>query len=166
MINTKSSRSHTSETTSTSTVTETTRSGSDHSSTNKLKDFEETFSSTTSNTSTSSSQDGRGGELANTWYDGLNSPLIQDQGDNKMLKLRFDVSQYQPEEIVVKTVDNKLLAAVVERTVSVKDFPKPEIPPSGFTSVSSSSGLGCDVMEFEKFLLKKEDKTGGGGGKK
>lgn len=26
-----------------------------------------------------------------------------------MLKLRFDVSQYQPEEIVVKTVDNKLL---------------------------------------------------------
>lgn len=26
-----------------------------------------------------------------------------------MLKLRFDVSQYEPEEIVVKTVDNKLL---------------------------------------------------------
>ena len=51
---------------------------------------------------------------------------------------------------------------MVERTVSVKDFPKPEIPPSGFTSLSSSSGLGCDVMEFEKFLLKKKkDKTGG-----
>ncbi|CAB0032499.1 unnamed protein product [Trichogramma brassicae] len=45
----------------------------------------------------------------NTWLDGLNSPLIQDEGDNKMLKLRFDVSQYTPEEIVVKTVDNKLL---------------------------------------------------------
>jgi hypothetical protein len=44
-----------------------------------------------------------------TWLDGLNSPLIQDEGENKMLKLRFDVSQYQPEEIVVKTVDNKLL---------------------------------------------------------
>lgn len=28
-----------------------------------------------------------------------------------MLKLRFDVSQYQPEEIVVKTVDNKLLVS-------------------------------------------------------
>lgn len=29
-----------------------------------------------------------------------------------MLKLRFDVSQYQPEEIVVKTVDNKLLVRI------------------------------------------------------
>lgn len=46
-----------------------------------------------------------------TWLDGLNSPLIQDEGDNKMLKLRFDVSQYTPEEIVVKTVDNKLLVS-------------------------------------------------------
>ncbi|KAK6637547.1 hypothetical protein RUM44_007969 [Polyplax serrata] len=69
--------------------------------------------STTSNTS-SSTQDSRGGEVANTWLDGFNSPLIQDQGDNKMLKLRFDVSQYQPEEIVVKTVDNKLLASPLE----------------------------------------------------
>uniref|UniRef100_A0A2M4A8V3 Putative alpha crystallin n=1 Tax=Anopheles triannulatus TaxID=58253 RepID=A0A2M4A8V3_9DIPT len=39
----------------------------------------------------------------------ISSPLIQDEGDNKVLKLRFDVSQYAPEEIVVKTVDNKLL---------------------------------------------------------
>lgn len=30
-----------------------------------------------------------------------------------MLKLRFDVSQYTPEEIVVKTVDNKLLVSTV-----------------------------------------------------
>jgi len=39
--------------------------------------------------------------------EGLNSPLIQDDGDGKSLKLRFDVSQYAPEEIVLKTVDNK-----------------------------------------------------------
>lgn len=39
----------------------------------------------------------------------MNSPLIQQDGDCKQLKLRFDVSQYKPEEIVVKTVDNKLL---------------------------------------------------------
>ncbi|KAI9589667.1 hypothetical protein GQX74_007835 [Glossina fuscipes] len=39
----------------------------------------------------------------------INSPLIQEDGDNKVLKLRFDVSQYAPEEIVVKTVDQKLL---------------------------------------------------------
>lgn len=43
-----------------------------------------------------------------TWLDGLNSPLIQDGDDGKHLKLRFDVSQYAPEEIVVKTVDNRL----------------------------------------------------------
>jgi hypothetical protein len=44
--------------------------------------------------------------------EGLNSPLIQDDGgDNKTLKLRFDVSQYAPEEIVLKTVDNKLLVS-------------------------------------------------------
>jgi len=39
----------------------------------------------------------------------ISSPLIQDEGDSKVLKLRFDVSQYAPEEIVVKTVDQKLL---------------------------------------------------------
>jgi hypothetical protein len=53
-----------------------------------------------------------------TWLDGFNSPLIQDEGDNKLLKLRFDVSQYQPEEIVVKTVDNKLLVRTFLHTVS------------------------------------------------
>ena len=30
----------------------------------------------------------------------------------KELKLRFDVSQYTPEEIMVKTVDNKLLVTL------------------------------------------------------
>jgi hypothetical protein len=52
-----------------------------------------------------------------TWLDGFSSPLIQDEGDNKLLKLRFDVSQYQPEEIVVKTVDNKLLVRTFLHTV-------------------------------------------------
>ena len=42
---------------------------------------------------------------------GLKSPLIaEDEGAGlKELKLRLDVSQYTPEEIMVKTVDNKLL---------------------------------------------------------
>lgn len=39
------------------------------------------------------------------------SLFVQDEGDNKVLKLRFDVSQYAPEEIVVKTVDQKLLVS-------------------------------------------------------
>jgi len=58
------------------------------------------FNKSSSTTSTSNS----GNVL-----EGLNSPLIQNDGDGKTLKLRFDVSQYEPEEIVLKTVDNKLL---------------------------------------------------------
>lgn len=64
-----------------------------------------------SNTVSSSSLDTQGGK--NTWLDSINSPLIQEDGDGKSLKLRFDVSQYQPEEIVVKTVDNKLLVSLL-----------------------------------------------------
>lgn len=64
---------------------------------------------TTSTVSTMSSNDGstHKSELK-TWLDGINSPLIQDGDDGKMLKLRFDVSQYAPEEILVKTVENRL----------------------------------------------------------
>jgi HSP20 family molecular chaperone IbpA len=64
--------------------------------------FETTSSSTTSNNNTSLSK-------AQSNASDINSPLIQEDGDNKVLKLRFDVSQYAPEEIVVKTVDNKLM---------------------------------------------------------
>ena len=53
------------------------------------------------------------------WLQGLpDSPLIQPVSEGsegsgqKELKLRFDVSQYSPEEIVVKTVDNKLLVRI------------------------------------------------------
>ena len=36
--------------------------------------------------------------------------IAEDEGAGvKELKLRFDVSQYTPDEIMVKTVDNKLL---------------------------------------------------------
>ncbi|KAK0096054.1 hypothetical protein PV326_006656 [Microctonus aethiopoides] len=74
------------------------------------------FKSTTSTTTQQSSQQNSSlspqQHDSRTWLDGLNSPLIQDEGDNKKLKLRFDVSQYTPEEIVVKTVDNKLLIKV------------------------------------------------------
>ena len=54
----------------------------------------------------------------NTWLDGLNSPLVQDTGDGKCLKLRFDVTQYAPEEIVVKTVDNRLQVSRNKLSVS------------------------------------------------
>ena len=47
------------------------------------------------------------------WLQGIKSPLIKDDDDSgRELKLRFDVSEYAPEEIMVKTVDNKLLVNV------------------------------------------------------
>lgn len=69
--------------------------------------------SSSSNTVSSSSNDAltAAPSRPNTYLDNISSPLIQEDGDNKLLKLRFDVSQYQPEEIVVKTVDNKLLVS-------------------------------------------------------
>lgn len=65
--------------------------------------FETTSSSTTSNAASSLKH-----PQSQSASD-ISSPLIQEDGDSKVLKLRFDVSQYAPEEIVVKTVDNKLL---------------------------------------------------------
>jgi HSP20 family molecular chaperone IbpA len=70
-------------------------------------------SSTTSTSSSSNSALAAPSSLAapasSDWLTGLHSPLIQEDGQEKKLKLRFDVAQYTPEEIVVKTVDNKLL---------------------------------------------------------
>ncbi|VDN05159.1 unnamed protein product [Thelazia callipaeda] len=43
------------------------------------------------------------------YLENLKSPLIKDESDGKTLRLRFDVAQYKPEEVTVKTVDNKLL---------------------------------------------------------
>ncbi|XP_019559727.1 heat shock protein beta-1 isoform X3 [Aedes albopictus] len=79
--------------------------------------FETTSSFSTKKTATSSSTTTSNAASAlrpqtsssSTQVQDINSPLIQEDGDNKVLKLRFDVSQYAPEEIVVKTVDNKLL---------------------------------------------------------
>lgn len=45
------------------------------------------------------------------FVDNFESPLIQEVGNDKLLKLKFDVTDYEPEEIVVKTVGNKLLVS-------------------------------------------------------
>jgi len=43
------------------------------------------------------------------YLENIKSPLIRDDSDGKTLRLRFDVAQYRPEEVTVKTVDNRLL---------------------------------------------------------
>lgn len=42
------------------------------------------------------------------WLHEINSPLIKESEDGKILRLRFDVNNYEPEQIIVKTVDNRL----------------------------------------------------------
>ncbi|XP_053681832.1 heat shock protein beta-1 isoform X2 [Sabethes cyaneus] len=75
----------------------------------ELMNRESNFFETTSSTTTSNAASALKHPQSTTQVQDINSPLIQEDGDNKVLKLRFDVSQYAPEEIVVKTVDNKLL---------------------------------------------------------
>lgn len=71
-------------------------------------------SSSTHTTTSTSKQQGNSNNASKTWSsstaaaDGLQSPLIQDTEEGRVLKLRFDVTQYEPDEIVVKTVDNRL----------------------------------------------------------
>ncbi|KAK9876556.1 hypothetical protein WA026_013931 [Henosepilachna vigintioctopunctata] len=40
---------------------------------------------------------------------GFTTPLIQENEDEKQLKLRFDVSQYKPEDVEIRIEDNHLL---------------------------------------------------------
>lgn len=108
--------------------------------------FKSTTSTTTQSTQNSSSLSP---QHDSAWLDGLNSPLIQDEGDSKMLKLRFDVSQYTPEEIVVKTVDNKLLvhAKHEEKTESksvYREYNREFLLPKGTNPESIKSSLSKD----------------------
>merc|ERR1719422_2111289 len=92
---------------------------------------------------------GMGGHSA--WLQGLNSPLITEDGGAGMkeLKLRFDVSQYTPEEIMVKTVDNKLLvhAKHEENTDGnsvFREYNREFLLPSGTDPESIKSSLSKD----------------------
>ncbi|CAG7836072.1 unnamed protein product [Allacma fusca] len=103
------------------------------------------LSSTTTTQTSSSTTGGPGG----SFLEGLNSPLIQDDGDGKTLKLRFDVSQYAPEEIVLKTVDNKLLVHAKHEekseTKSVyREYNREFLLPSGVNPELIRSSLSKD----------------------
>lgn len=49
-----------------------------------------------------------GAARASKWPDSLQSPTIEDTSDGRVLRLRFDVTSYEPEELVVRTIDNRL----------------------------------------------------------
>jgi len=96
-----------------------------------------------------------GGSLMSTkpiydpYLDNLRSPLIKDESDGKTLRLRFDVAQYRPEEVTVKTVDNRLLVHAkheeksASRTV-FREYNQEFMLPSGTNPELISSTLSTD----------------------
>ncbi|CAI4232580.1 unnamed protein product [Auanema sp. JU1783] len=83
------------------------------------------------------------------YLDNLKSPLIKDESDGKTLRLRFDVAQYKPEEVTVKTIDNRLLVHAkheeksAQRTV-FREYNQEFLLPRGTNPEHISSTLSTD----------------------
>jgi len=114
---------------------------------------------------------GGGGPSSGDILAGLNSPLIHDSSDSttggeKSLKLRFDVSQFAPEEIVLKTVDNKLLVHAKHEekseTKSVyREYNREFLLPTGVNPELIRSSLSKDgVLTVEAPLPTSTTSTG------
>ncbi|VDO41467.1 hypothetical protein V3C99_000595 [Haemonchus contortus] len=83
------------------------------------------------------------------YLDNLKSPLIKDESDGKTLRLRFDVAQYKPEEVTVKTIDNRLLvhAKHEEKTpqrTTFREYNQEFLLPRGTNPEHISSTLSTD----------------------
>ncbi|CAI2357183.1 unnamed protein product [Caenorhabditis sp. 36 PRJEB53466] len=83
------------------------------------------------------------------YLDNLKSPLIKDESDGKTLRLRFDVANYKPEEVTVKTIDNRLLVhakheeKTPQRTV-FREYNQEFLLPRGTNPEQISSTLSTD----------------------
>ncbi|CAI5454478.1 unnamed protein product [Caenorhabditis angaria] len=83
------------------------------------------------------------------YLDNLKSPLIKDESDGKTLRLRFDVAHYKPEEVTVKTIDNRLLVHAIheektpQRTV-YREYNQEFLLPRGTNPEQISSTLSTD----------------------
>ncbi|KAK3585406.1 hypothetical protein CHS0354_020118 [Potamilus streckersoni] len=81
----------------------------------------------------------------------VDNPFVMDAKGNKKLALRFDVHDYKPHEISVKTVDNKLMVHATHTEESpeekiYKEFTKEYALPNkidtlGLTSILSKDGV-------------------------
>ncbi|KAK3750891.1 hypothetical protein RRG08_029812 [Elysia crispata] len=82
-------------------------------------------------------------------------PIVQDAEGNKRLSLRFDCKEFKPEEITVKTIDNKLMvqAKHVEESPGRKvyrEFTKQYVLPQKIDPLSLDSTLASDgVLSIE-----------------
>lgn len=90
-----------------------------------------------------------GGDMSSWILGSQNSPLVREGEDGKELKLRFDVSEYQPEELEVKTIDNKLQVHAkheenTENRKVFREFHKEFLLPKNVDPESLKSSLSAD----------------------
>ncbi|OQV19315.1 hypothetical protein BV898_06733 [Hypsibius exemplaris] len=108
------------------------------------------------------------------WMGQLNSPLIHNHQDianqdGKCLRLRFDVSQYLPDEISVKTVDGKLRVHAKheeksEHKSAYREFNKEFSLPIGTNPEAIKSTLSKDgILTVEAPLPGQQGQLGYGG---
>jgi len=80
---------------------------------------------------------------------GVDSPLVQETSNGREMKLRFDVSDYKPEEIIVKTVDNRLKVTAKHEEKSetrnvFREYKREFVLPKGISPERITSSLSRD----------------------
>ncbi|KAL0861533.1 hypothetical protein ABMA27_009048 [Loxostege sticticalis] len=78
-----------------------------------------------------------------------NSPLLEGEGEAKTLKLQFDVSQFNPNEVAVKILDNVLMVSAIheEKTDSstvYREYHREFLLPLGIDREAIVSSLSRD----------------------
>lgn len=92
----------------------------------------------------------------------VESPLIKECSDGKTLELKFDVTDYEPEEVVVKTVDNKLLVHAKHEEKSdsrsvFREYNREFLLPEGTNPEHIKSSLSRDGVLTVEAPLPKAD---------
>jgi len=82
-------------------------------------------------------------------------PIVEDPSGNKRLSLRFDCKDFKPEEISVKTVDNRLMVQAKHEEVSpgrrvYREFSRQYVLPEKIDPLTLNSSLTADgVLSIE-----------------
>nr|AXN72713.1 heat shock protein 20.4 [Physella acuta] len=82
-------------------------------------------------------------------------PIVSDEQGNKRLSLRFDCKDFKPEEITVKTIDNKLMVQAKHTEESpgrkvYREFSRQYVLPQKIDPLSLNSTLAADgVLSIE-----------------
>ncbi|XP_076472066.1 alpha-crystallin A chain-like [Babylonia areolata] len=85
----------------------------------------------------------------------VDRPIVQDKDGNKRLSLRFDCKDFKPEEITVKTVDNRLMVQAKHTEESpgrkvYREFSRQYVLPDKIDPVTLNSILAADgVLSIE-----------------